>query len=107
METNNALLMLAALAQDTRLDVFRVLVKAHKPDGVSGGLAAGELADALDVAPATLSFHLKELSRSGLIVSRKAGRSIIYDADLTAMSGLTNFLLEDCCQGACASASKG
>lgn len=106
METNSALLMLAALAQDTRLDVFRVLVKAHEPDGVSGGLAAGELADALDVAPATLSFHLKELSRAGLIVSRKAGRSIIYDADLNAMSGLTEFLLEDCCQGACAPAPK-
>ena len=106
METNNALLMLAALAQDTRLDVFRVLVKAHAPDGVSGGLAAGELAEALDVAPATLSFHLKELSRAGLIVSRKAGRSIIYDADLNAMSGLTEFLLEDCCQGACAPVSK-
>lgn len=106
METNSALLMLAALAQDTRLDVFRVLVKAHVRDRVSGGLAAGDLADALDVAPATLSFHLKELSRSGLIVSRKVGRSIIYDADLSAMSRLTDFLLEDCCQGACASAPK-
>lgn len=101
MEMESAIAALAALAQDTRLSIFRALVRAHKPASGEGGLAAGELAEALGVAPATLSFHLKEMSHAGLIASRREGRSIIYKADLNAMRALTDFLLEDCCQGAC------
>lgn len=105
MEMDEAIQALAALAQDTRLAIFRALVRAHAPDAVSGGLAAGEIASALDVAPATLSFHLKELANAGLVVARREGRSIIYKADLGTMRDLAGFLLEDCCQGACGTVS--
>lgn len=101
MEMETAIATLAALAQETRLSIFRALVHAHSPKDGEGGLAAGEIGEALDVPPATLSFHLKEMSYAGLVTSRREGRSIIYKADLAAMRGLTNFLLEDCCQGAC------
>ncbi len=101
METLDAVTALAALAQETRLSIFRTLVRAHAPKEDEGGLAAGEIAEALGVAPATLSFHLKELARAGLVTSRRQGRSIVYRADLSAMRDLTNFLLKDCCQGAC------
>jgi DNA-binding transcriptional ArsR family regulator len=101
MEMESAIAALAALAQDTRLSIFRALVRAHQPAAGEGGLAAGELAEALGVAPATLSFHLKEMNHAGLITSRREGRSIIYKANLDAMRALTDFLLEDCCQGAC------
>ena len=69
------------------------------------GLAAGEIAEALGVAPATLSFHLKDLTHAGLIVQRREGRSLIYKANLSAMLGLTAYLLDDCCQGACGTLS--
>lgn len=101
MKTNQAVLALAALAQETRLEVFRLLVKAHDPAPEKGGLAAGEIAARLCVTPATLSFHLKELARAGLIASRKDGRSIIYRAEFGRVSALAAFLLEDCCQGRC------
>jgi DNA-binding transcriptional ArsR family regulator len=101
MEMESAIAALAALAQDTRLSIFRSLVRAHSLKEGEGGLAAGEISEALGVAAATLSFHLKELSRAGLVSSRRVGRSIIYKADLDAMRALTGFLLEDCCQGAC------
>jgi DNA-binding transcriptional ArsR family regulator len=101
MESTNAIAALAALAQETRLSIFRALVRAHSPKDGEGGLAAGEIAEALDVPPATLSFHLKELAHAGLVTSRRDGRSIVYKADLSAMSDLTDFLLKDCCQGAC------
>lgn len=101
MEAETAIVALAALAQETRLAIFRALVRAHSPKEGEGGLAAGDIAEALGVPPATLSFHLKELAHAGLVSSRRDGRSIVYKADLGAMRGLTEFLLEDCCQGAC------
>lgn len=101
METEAAVAALGALAQETRLSIFRALVRTHSPKDGEGGLAAGEIGEALDVPPATLSFHLKEMSHAGLVTSRREGRSIIYKADLSMMRRLTDFLLEDCCQGAC------
>ena len=92
---------LAALAQETRLLAFRELVKAHTSDPQTGGLAAGELAERLGIAASTLSFHLKEMSWTKLINSRKEGRSVIYKANLEVMQSLVAFLLEDCCGGAC------
>lgn len=101
MKMESAITALAALAQETRLSIFRTLVRAHSPKEGEGGLAAGEISEALGVTAATLSFHLKEMSHAGLVSSRREGRSIIYKADLGAMRDLTNYLLEDCCQGAC------
>ena len=95
MKTNDAVLTLAALAQETRLEVFRSLVQAG-PEG----LAAGRLADVLCVAPATLSFHLKELERAGLVLRERQGRQIIYRAGFDRMGGLLDYLMQDCCQGA-------
>lgn len=97
---------LAALAQETRLEIFRALVKAHSPRATEAGLSAGALSEQLGVPAPTLSFHLKELARAGLVASRREGRSIIYTANLGAMSALTNYLIEDCCQGACVPAAK-
>lgn len=94
MEQKNAIAALAALAQDSRLAVFRLLVRSG-PDG----LPAGEIAQALGVQPATLSFHLSQLANAGLVESRRAGRSIIYSADVAVMKGLMGFLLHDCCDG--------
>lgn len=94
MEKNDALNALAALGQETRLDVFRLLVKAGKQ-----GLTAGAVADALEVLPNTLSTHLAALSRSGLVDAERAGRSIQYRANLDTMQFLVTFLLQDCCGG--------
>lgn len=93
METTLAVKMLAALAQETRLAVFRQLVEAGP-----AGRAAGELASALDCAPATLSFHLKELTNAGLIAGRQEGRYVIYAANFAAMNGLLAYLTDNCCQ---------
>ncbi|MEM7348929.1 MAG: metalloregulator ArsR/SmtB family transcription factor [Chloroflexota bacterium] len=101
MEYKDAVTILTALAQETRLKVFRTLVKAHRPEGTYGGLPAGEVASQLGVPAATLSFHLKEMLHAGLLVSRREGRSIIYKANLDRMASLTQYLLEDCCGGAC------
>lgn len=101
MEMKQTIDALSALAQETRLTIFRALVRAHSPEDGKGGLAAGEISDRLGVAPATLSFHLKELAHAGLVTSRREGRSIIYKADLDRMSHVMGFLLEDCCNGAC------
>jgi ArsR family transcriptional regulator, arsenate/arsenite/antimonite-responsive transcriptional repressor len=92
METKHVLAALAALSQEHRLAVFRLLVE-HAPEGLSAGLIAERLA----LAPATLSFHLKELSHAGLIASRQDGRFIWYSADLKAMNGLVGYLTENCC----------
>lgn len=93
MEKKLALLGLAALSQETRLDVFRALVKAG-PEGLS----AGDIADRLGVVQNTLSSHLKKLEHAGLISNRRSGRQIIYGADFGAVRSLILFLMQDCCQ---------
>ncbi|NNE42714.1 MAG: winged helix-turn-helix transcriptional regulator [Gemmatimonadetes bacterium] len=94
MEMNDALGTLAALAQETRLRAFRLLVCAG-----SDGLSAGEIAEELQVPPATLSFHLKELTRAGLVGARREGRSIRYALRAEGMQEFLRFLSEDCCEG--------
>ena len=95
METSNAVAALAALAQDNRLEVFRLLVQAG-PDG----MAVGQVADRLGLAPKTLTFHFERLRVAGLVTVRRDGRSMIYAARFEAMNGLVAFLTENCCQGA-------
>lgn len=94
METTDAVRSLSALAQDARLELFRLLVKAG-PEG----MAAGDIARSLDTAPNTASAQLLVLSNARLIRSRREGRSIIYSADFAAMSDLLVFLTKDCCGG--------
>ena len=94
MESKTALAQLSALAQENRLALFRLLIKAG-PEG----LPAGEIAAALGVPPNTLSAQLTLLSNAGLIEGTRQGRSIIYKAQYEAISGLIVFLMEDCCQG--------
>src|SRR5215207_8288249 len=94
MEKETAILVLAALAQATRLDVFRLLV-SHEPDG----LPAGEVARRLAVPHNTMSSHLAILTRAGLVQSERHSRSIIYRANLRDVRGLVTFLLKDCCGG--------
>src|ERR1700693_2375892 len=94
METEEPILALAALAQPTRLDVFRLLVK-HEPDG----LAAGDIAKALAVPQNTMSSHLAILSRAGLVSAQRFSRSIVYRADLTRFQEVVLFMLRDCCDG--------
>jgi DNA-binding transcriptional ArsR family regulator len=94
MEEKQALSALAALAHETRLSVFRLLVQ----QGPSGR-PAGEIAQRLGVAPATLSFHLKELERGGLISARRRHRQILYATDYAGTRELLDFLMRDCCQG--------
>jgi len=96
MKANDVVTALAALAQDTRLAVYRLLVQ----QGPSG-LAAGEIADQLGIAPATLSFHLKELAHAGLATSRQDGRFVFYAANFEAMNALVAFLTENCCAADC------
>ena len=100
MELSGAVDALGALAQESRLAVFRLLVQ-RGPDG----LAAGEIADRLEIPPATLSFHLGQLGQAGLVTSTRNGRSIVYAADYKSMERLMGFLYENCCQGACVPAS--
>src|SRR5262245_12533067 len=94
MEINTAVTALAALAQETRLSIFRLLVEAG-PDGVS----AGSIGDTLEVPSATLSFHLKELARAGLVSSRHERQFIYYTVDFERMAELMTFLTQNCCQG--------
>lgn len=96
MEKTAVLGGLAALAQETRLDIFRLLVESGP-----AGLPAGEIAARLALPGATLSFHLKELRQAGLVGCRRAGRSLIYAADFAAMGGLVAYLTENCCGGRC------
>lgn len=98
METNRqsetALSALSALAQEHRLAVFRLLVQAG-PEG----LAAGDIAEKLDLPASSLSFHLSHLKQGGIVQVERQGRSIIYRADFAAMNGLMAYLLENCCAG--------
>ena len=97
MEKKMALSGLSALAQETRLDIFRLLVERGP-----SGLAAGKIATRIGLPAATLSFHLKELRSAGLITCRRTGRSLIYAADFHAIRGLVGYLTENCCRDGCA-----
>jgi DNA-binding transcriptional ArsR family regulator len=94
MKKRDALAALAALAQDNRLDAFRLLVQAG-PQGVP----AGSIAGALKLAPNTLTFHLDRLREAGLVTVRRDGRSMIYAARFDTMNALLGYLTENCCQG--------
>ena len=94
MEKTDAVAALAALAQDNRLDVFRLLVQAG-PDG----MAAGAIAETLELAPNTLTFHFDRLRMAGLASVRREGRSMIYAAQFETMNALLGFLTENCCSG--------
>jgi ArsR family transcriptional regulator, arsenate/arsenite/antimonite-responsive transcriptional repressor len=94
MESEAAIVGLAALAQPTRLEAFRLLIR-HEPTG----LPAGDLAAALAVPANTLSSHLGVLARAGLVSAERAGRSIVYRADLDGLRDLVLYLLKDCCEG--------
>jgi DNA-binding transcriptional ArsR family regulator len=94
MEKEIVVSALAALAQETRLDVFRLLVQAGRE-----GLPAGAIGETLDIPSATLSFHLKELKNAGLVCCERAGRSRIYRPDFGAVNELVGFLTQNCCQG--------
>ena len=97
MENISAIAALAALAQNTRLETFRLLVRHERRE--PEGIPAGELARMLDVPQNTMSAHLATLSRAGLVKSERQSRSIIYRADLDGLRDLTLFLLKDCCGG--------
>ena len=94
MESNHVISIFAALAQATRLEVFRLLI-AHEPEG----LAAGDIAKQLDVPHNTMSTHLAILSKAGLIEARRRSQSVIYRARLEAVEALVGYLLKECCGG--------
>lgn len=94
MDISTAVLNLAALAQESRLEIFRLLVQSG-PDG----LCVTDIGEHMGIAPATLSFHLKELYRAGLITSRKESRHIYYAPDFVVMNSLIEYLTENCCGG--------
>lgn len=94
METNDAVAALGALAQESRLEVFRLLVQAGPQ-----GLPAGQIAERLKLASPTLSFHLAQLKHAGLVQVKRDGRSLIYAADYDGMNELMSFLTENCCAG--------
>jgi DNA-binding transcriptional ArsR family regulator len=94
METRQAISALGALAQESRLAVFRLLVRTG-PDG----LAASRIAEQVGIPPSSLSFHLKELAYAGLVTQRQEGRFVIYSANYGAMNALMTFLTDSCCSG--------
>ncbi len=94
MKQAQAIAALSALAQDSRLEVFRLLVRTGRD-----GLAAGEIARQLGIPNSSLSFHLAQLQEAGLIAHRREGRSLIYSADYGCMDALVGFLTENCCGG--------
>lgn len=94
MDSPAAIDALSALAHDHRLAVFRLLVRAG-----GNGVPAGAIAEALDIPNSSLSFHLSQLSRAGLVTQERQHRSIIYRADYAAMNALVGFLMENCCEG--------
>jgi ArsR family transcriptional regulator len=93
MESKTVVKALGALAQETRLAIFRMLVQQGP-----AGLSAGRIGDSLKLAPATLSFHLRELSQAGLVRARQQSRFIYYSADSSAMNALLGYLAENCCR---------
>src|SRR5437016_13482428 len=95
MEKSNAVTALAALAQDNRLDAYRLLVQTGP-----NGMPAGEVAAALGLPPNTLSFHFDRLRQAGLVTVRRNGRSMIYAARYDTMNALLGYLTDNCCQGA-------
>ena len=102
MESKTVVAALSALAQENRLDVFRLLVQAGP-----AGLPAGEIAERLGIAAPTLSFHLAQLKHAGLVHQRREGRSLIYATNYDGMNALMGFLTENCCGGApCAPAAE-
>ncbi|AWV05485.1 transcriptional regulator (plasmid) [Burkholderia sp. JP2-270] len=94
METNSVVRALGALAQESRLAVFRLLVEAGP-----GGLPAGQIAERLGIAPSSLSFHMKELTYANLVTVEQQGRYMIYSANYTSMNDLMAYLTENCCGG--------
>jgi DNA-binding transcriptional ArsR family regulator len=94
MQSEAVIRALSALAHEHRLAAFRLLVKAGHP-----GVAAGVLAEKLDLPPSTMSFHLAQLSNAGLVTQQRESRSIIYSADYAAMTRLLAYLTENCCAG--------
>lgn len=96
MERGNVIEALSALAQDTRLDIFRLLVEAGP-----AGIPAGQIGEELGVPAPTLSFHLKELKNAGMVEASKNGRSVLYRADFGAMNELVGYLMENCCRRSC------
>ncbi|MFC0132693.1 transcriptional regulator [Massilia eurypsychrophila] len=94
MDTKEVLTALSAIAQESRLAIFRLMVQVG-PEG----MAATRIAEQLDIAPSSLSFHLKELSHARLITSRSEGRFIIYSTDVVVMNSLIGYLTENCCGG--------
>lgn len=100
MDSNLVVRALGALAHESRLAIFRTLVVAGPH-----GMAAGEIAQQVGLAPSSLSFHLKDLSHAGLVSPRQQGRFVFYSASFDAMNGLIGFLTENCCAGASCSAA--
>lgn len=94
MEKSDVIAALGALAQETRLDMFRLLVQAG-----TDGMPAGHIGEKLGLPSATLSFHLNQLKQAGLVTFRREGRSLIYMAEYPAMNALLGYLTENCCQG--------
>jgi DNA-binding transcriptional ArsR family regulator len=94
METKNIIAALAALAQDSRLTVFRLLVQAGP-----NGLPAGKISEATGIPPSSLSFHMKELTHANMVTSRNESRFVIYAANFDTMNELIAFLTENCCGG--------
>ncbi len=94
MKQSQARECFAALSQETRLSIVRLLVKAGE-----AGVAAGAIADDVEASPSNVSFHLKELERAGLVTQRREARSIIYAADFSGLQSLIEFLMKDCCGG--------
>ncbi|EEF26121.1 ArsR/SmtB family transcription factor [Methylophilus methylotrophus] len=94
MDIKSAVIQLSSIAQEARLEIFRLLVQAG-----TEGLPAGIIGEKLSIPPSTLSFHLKELNYAGMVSSRQVSRFIYYTANYEAMNGLLAYLTENCCAG--------
>lgn len=94
METQDVVVALTALAQSSRLAIFRLLVQVGE-----AGMPAGKIAESLEIAPSSLSFHLKELVHAGMILQRQEGRFLIYSANFNRMKSVLGFLSDNCCNG--------